>query len=145
MKILICLLFICLSTASFNMTVGYLKRFNITDDTVKCKLLQDYTKDELEEKTNGDINLEIDCQEHNYEVDNILDKLKEYYEKNITLIYTFCEEVILSEEVEEFIGERDMLIWCFNYFPIGKCTRRYIMGNTLVTIIETSIIFINLL
>lgn len=142
MKYLAFFLFIYLSTASFDLTVGYLERSGYNEDKVKCQLIKDYTRDEFGNKTNGEINLKIDCQEHDDQVATIKSKLQSYYDDGISLVYAFCNDSILTEEIETFLGEKDMLIWCFNYYQIGKCTKNYIMGNALVHIIETSIIYI---
>lgn len=70
-----------------------------------------------------------------------VDCLNQLVEKKIKLIYSFCDKDILEFD-NKIMEDNDIIIWCVNTYNIGKCLRHYVMGNSLVPVLNSCIFFI---
>lgn len=122
----------------FSMNIGYFIRSDTSADGKKFELTKQYMADE----TINDLQVEVKECTYNPADGNgesVIECINQFKTQNIQLVFGFCDAVILNFSEEE-IEKNNMMIWCTNTFTIGKCTKNFIMGNTVVNNIETCMI-----
>lgn len=129
-------IFICfLIIPVFSVNVGYFIRSDTAADNNKYTLTKNYLLNEV----HTDIVIDVHSCEYN-PADNDGTSVKECINKlkllEVKLIFGFCDAAILNYAEKE-IEINEMMIWCTNTFTIGKCTKNFIMGNTVINNIET--------
>lgn len=118
------------------LNVGFIQR-NGPDDNRNVVVMKQYFSNVT--VTQGTEIKLFDCNITNSVSAN--DCLKQLVDQKIKLIYSFCDKDIL--ELNNTIMEaNDIIIWCVNTYNIGKCLRHYIMGNSLIPVLNSCIIFI---
>lgn len=66
------------------------------------------------------------------------DCLNQLVVQKIKLIYSFCDRDILELD-NKIMEENDIIIWCVNTYNIGKCLKHYVMGNSLIPVLNSCI------
>lgn len=134
LKILI--LFLSLS---YQLNIGYIIRSNSGTDKEDIKIMSKYFNN-TNEGNDKDITIyECIYTDDNEQLKGINNCLKEFLELNIKLIYSYCSEYTM--ETDDFLMENQILIWCTNTYSVGSCEHNFIMGNSLLGIINDCIFY----
>lgn len=86
------------------------------------------------------VQIQIEGKEYDGSEEKIVESLKYFYEKKITVIYVYCTENIYKTN-ETLLQEYGILFWCLNPLGTGECRRSIVAGSSYAATIESCINF----
>lgn len=86
------------------------------------------------------VQIQIEGKEYDGSEEKIVESLKYFYEKKITVIYVYCTENIYKTN-ETLLQEYGILFWCLNPLGTGECRRSIVAGSSYAATIESCIYF----
>lgn len=126
------LIVLIVSVSSLN--VGYIYS-DSSDGSKNIKIITDYSK-LLLNNTEYEINIDECKYTGRLSMDIVNDCMKKYEEAKITLIFAICESFLYTVS-EEYFERTKALIWCVNTITPGRCLSHYIVGNSVVSVLNT--------
>lgn len=124
---------------SFQIEIGYLVRTIVDagDDEKRLEMVSQYMTDHLKDYDN----IEVKFNKYIYAdtPEELIKTLESVTIPNISFYYTTCTPEVMNTTIDEYLTEKGIFIWCLNTYNIGRCSRNFIMGNSMINNLETRI------
>lgn len=124
---------------SFQIEIGYLVRTIVDagDDEKRLEMVSQYMTDHLKDYDN----IEVKFNKYIYAdtPEELIKTLESVTNPNISFYYTTCTPEVMNKTIDEYLTEKGIFIWCLNTYNIGRCSRNFIMGNSMINNLETRI------
>lgn len=139
MSLVILILFIFVCASGYKYEIGFIERENYPIDGRELAIMQDYLEKKLKSIGNGNNNITIKTCKYETNVQAIGKCINDLDKEGIRHIYGYCTDEYYTDSIKQLLEEKNILIWCVNTYNFGSCEKHFVMGVSLIKVIEKCI------